>query len=203
MESQDRSISQEAIDRCADLPVLDADGRPKPFKSLYTDSKNERHLIVFIRHFFCGHCQEYVRALAEFLPPSTLSSLAPPAKLTVIGHGDPSLIPTYIAQTSCPFAVYADPTRKLYDAQGMTSNLGMGDKDPDYIRRGFLKVLTTSFWGELMAGRKALSGGNWSQNGGEEILDGEGKLVWGRKMLNTRDHAEIKELKQVLGMHEA
>lgn len=36
------------------LPVLDADRKSIPFKSLYDSQENRRVLIIFIRHFFCG-----------------------------------------------------------------------------------------------------------------------------------------------------
>ena len=41
--------------KCADLPVLDQNKTPRPFKSLYSGTKStERTLVIFIRHFFCG-----------------------------------------------------------------------------------------------------------------------------------------------------
>ena len=44
------------LERVAELPVLDKDGKPHAFKSLYGPINNERSrtLIIFIRHFFCG-----------------------------------------------------------------------------------------------------------------------------------------------------
>lgn len=42
--------------KVAELPVLDENGKPHTFKSLYSSDANEapRVLIIFIRHFFCG-----------------------------------------------------------------------------------------------------------------------------------------------------
>lgn len=43
------------IEKVADLPVLDKDGKSRPFKSLYSGSMvAKRVLVIFVRHFFCG-----------------------------------------------------------------------------------------------------------------------------------------------------
>lgn len=47
--------SQRDLENVADLPVLDADGQPHPFKTLHSNQDGpQRVLIIFIRHFFCG-----------------------------------------------------------------------------------------------------------------------------------------------------
>lgn len=56
----DEVPSKEMIEKAADIPVVDIDGKEMPFKSLYTPSEGSgdkgqrRTLIIFIRHFFCG-----------------------------------------------------------------------------------------------------------------------------------------------------
>lgn len=45
------------VERIAELPVLDQDGKPHTFQSLLGPANNNersRTLIIFIRHFFCG-----------------------------------------------------------------------------------------------------------------------------------------------------
>jgi hypothetical protein len=43
------------LNKVADFNVLDKDGNPHPFRSLYASKdENQRVLIIFIRHFFCG-----------------------------------------------------------------------------------------------------------------------------------------------------
>ncbi|KAL9589649.1 MAG: hypothetical protein Q9203_001548, partial [Teloschistes exilis] len=57
IQVNDNLPTRKELDKVADLPVLDSNGKPHAFKSLYTPSdKNERSrtLIIFIRHFFCG-----------------------------------------------------------------------------------------------------------------------------------------------------
>ena len=37
------------------MPVLDVDGKEQMFGSLYANEAGpSRHLIIFVRHFFCG-----------------------------------------------------------------------------------------------------------------------------------------------------
>ena len=47
--------TQEELASVADLVVLAADGRSRPFKSLYAgDGVAKRMVVIFVRHFFCG-----------------------------------------------------------------------------------------------------------------------------------------------------
>lgn len=119
----------------------------------------------------------------------------PPSTLTIIGCGDPALIKEYIERTNCKFDVYTDPTRALYIALGMTCNLSLGDKKPDYIRKNFLGTVLDGVWSTLTS--PTASPGKKTQNGGEWIFV-DGELRWCRRMRNTRDHAEVKELKAIL-----
>lgn len=46
---------QKIIQEAGQLEIKDKDGNKVPFHSLFTDKPAEqRQLIVFIRHFFCG-----------------------------------------------------------------------------------------------------------------------------------------------------
>jgi hypothetical protein len=40
--------------QAGDLTLLDAEGKSHTFKSIYEDPSVERHLIIFVRHFFCA-----------------------------------------------------------------------------------------------------------------------------------------------------
>ncbi len=48
--------SKSTLEKIADLPVFDVNGKAVPFKSLYWSDSRERKkvMIIFIRHFFCG-----------------------------------------------------------------------------------------------------------------------------------------------------
>jgi len=49
----DQNPTAADLSKASQLPVLDASGKSYKFNEIY-DSGVERHLIVFIRHFFCG-----------------------------------------------------------------------------------------------------------------------------------------------------
>ncbi|KAF5662228.1 peroxiredoxin 2 family [Fusarium heterosporum] len=219
--------------------VLDRHGKSHPFKTLYTGSNVARRvLIIFVRHFFCGNCQEFLRSLSEAVTPEALLRLPVSTFIAVIGCGDPALIDMYVNETGCRFPVYTDPTRSIFDALGMSKTLQMGSK-PAYMRRSMMHSIV----GSIVQGVKQIPSGNvlkmgdQRQVGGEflfeprDILtplstprneqaqpisafeeaeekeveqDGYGneekRVTWCHRMKTTRDHAEIPELIEVLGL---
>ncbi|PYH89725.1 hypothetical protein BO71DRAFT_453241 [Aspergillus ellipticus CBS 707.79] len=196
--------SAETQAKVAGFQVLDRDSHEHPFQDIYTHTNTQRTLVIFIRHFFCGSCQEYLRSLSQTITPDFLAGLATPTAVVIVGCGDPGLIATYATETGCPFPIYADPSRKLYDELGMVTSLALGAK-PEYIRKGMARIVAESVWQTLkqFPSGLALKGGDSRQNGGEFLFeaeeDGEGKgLVWCHRMKATRDHAEVAELVQIL-----
>ena len=205
------------LKKVADLPVLDAGGKSQPFKNIYSGEKaTQRVLVIFVRHFFCGvspspppplttspdaskNCQEYLRTLSSSLRPDALLALPTPTQIVVIGCGHPDLISMYRQTTACPFPIYADPTRKLYDHLGMTRTLDLGPSRPEYMQKSLLYVMLASFVQSLKSGWGAIQGGDYRQVGGEFLFD-DGNVTWGHRMRNTRDHAEIPALRNVLGL---
>nr|UBX54503.1 hypothetical protein [Aspergillus sp.] len=183
----------------ASYTVLDRQGQPHKFQDLYNPpNPPHRTLIIFIRHFFCGSCQEYIRSLSPTLTPDTLARAPVPTALAIIGCGDPALIDAYAAETACPFAIYADPSRKLYEALGMASTLALGPR-PEYIRKGFVRVVAESVWQTLkqVPSGLAMKGGDSRQVGGEVLFE-RGAVTWCHRMTTTRDHTEVARLAEIL-----
>ncbi|KAI9866115.1 MAG: hypothetical protein M1813_001676 [Trichoglossum hirsutum] len=192
--------TQEVLDKAADLPVLDVDGSSRPFRSLYSQGGVARRvLIVFVRQFFCGNCQSFIHALSSSVNPDLLLSLPVPTSIAIVGCGHPDLIPMYVEETQCPFPVYADPSRKLYDQLGMSRTLSLGSKKPDYMRGSMLAGVFKSILQGVRSGTGGFKGGDIKQVGGEFMFD-DGKVAWCHRMKNTRDHSEIPELRRVLGL---
>lgn len=104
----------------------------------------------------------------------------------------------YIKETECPFPIYADPTKRLYNLLGMTRTLDLGPRNPEYMQMSLPTAIIRAFLQALRAGNKALRGGDFSQVGGEFILE-DGRAVWCHRMKNTRDHAEFSVLRSELG----
>ncbi|KFY39766.1 hypothetical protein V494_03851 [Pseudogymnoascus sp. VKM F-4513 (FW-928)] len=211
--------TQATLSKIEDYPVLDRDGKSVPFKSLYTGPNVPRRvLLIFVRHFYCGNCQQYLKTLSASITPDALLQLPVPTFIAVIGCGSPSLIKMYADATACPFPIYSDPTAKLYSDLGMVRTLALGAR-PEYQRRGLVtSTLASIVQGlkQIPAGR-ALVGGDMQQVGGEFLFEPVGELaaspitpgvgeeedkrvVWCHRMRNTRDHAEVPELREVLGL---
>lgn len=212
------------LSEAGEVLIKDKDGKDVPFKSLYTDKPaDERQLIVFIRHFFCGvspahlpellklghhggctytdhrpkqSCKQYVEALVKDLPPEKLSKAN--ITLTIIGCGEHVCIEEYAKETGSTFPIYADPSVRTYKILGMMSTLRPGNTTPSYLYMSTLENFFTSLWKGLSASHP-LSGGPKAQNGGEWLFQG-GELKWCHRMRNATDHCETEELKKTLGV---
>ncbi|KAH0566535.1 hypothetical protein GP486_000076 [Trichoglossum hirsutum] len=192
--------TKDVLDRAAGLTVLNADGSSRSFGSLYSEGGAAcRVLIIFVRHFFCGNCQAFIHTLSSSIDPASLLSLSVPTSIAIVGCGRPELIPMYVEATKCPFPVYADPSRKLYDQLGMLRTLSLGSRKPDYMRNSILSGILRSMIQSLRSGTGAVKGGDLKQVGGEFMFE-DGKVAWCHRMKNTRDHSEIPELRRVLGL---
>ena len=153
-------------------------------------------------------CQEYLKALAAGISPS---SLPKDVSLVVIGHGAPGLIPSYIEnlglEKSYPFPIYADQSTKLYGLFEMQSNLELPPTPSRYYQRSLFAVVARSSFQVLqrILHGDAGSAGSISQNGGEILYEVEGDNVevsWFHRMMNIEHHAEIDELRTVLKLDE-
>jgi hypothetical protein len=125
----------------------------------------------------------------------------------------------YQEATGCPFPIYADPSKHLYSELGMTRTLALG-KRPEYQRRSMFMAITQSVIQGLKQMKTGLvtKAGDVHQVGGEFLFEPIGdlsanattpltengeeekKVTWCHRMRNTRDHAEIPELREVLGL---
>lgn len=221
------------------LPIFDSNGRKLAFedvlnvtafkddkscssstisRSCSCDSRSEQNstlrsqhrvLVIFVRHFFCGNCQEYIRCLTAHPLLSAANLLEHKLSIVVVGCGMPSLISSYRAITNTPesWTLYADPSTKLYEALGMHKSLSMGDHNPRYIRRSLAENMLAS----IMQGVRRIpegdvrGAGSWKTNGGEFLFEWQEqaedwKLVWCHRMRNSRDHTEVDELSRIIGL---
>ncbi|GKT49026.1 thioredoxin-like protein Clot [Colletotrichum spaethianum] len=233
----------QVLKKIEDYVVLDRHGKSHSFKSLYSGRNVARRvLVIFVRHFFCG---EFLRTLSESITPDALLGLPMSTFIAVVGCGNPGLIDMYLQETGCPFPVYTDPTRRLFDTLGMTRTLALGTR-PAYMRKSMLKSAAESVFQGLKQVKAGLAtkSGDHRQVGGEFLfepvelvtevstpyaerqieeamtskknsidsqdgIDGEGdddfepeekRVTWCHRMRSTRDHAEIPELMEVLGL---
>ncbi|EGX88474.1 fmHP [Cordyceps militaris CM01] len=239
LATTDEIPSDATLAKVAEYVLLDKHGKSHTFQSLYNSPNGARRvLVVFVRHFFCGNCQEYIRALAESVSREALLGLPVTTSIVIIGCGDPQLIEMYIEATQCPFPLYTDPKSILFEALGMVKTLALGDK-PAYMKMGFLKGVFTGMSQALKQLPRGLTlkSGDQRQVGGEFLfepldlvtplttpMDGYNgpaimeafdprpshgdsgsqlevkKITWCHRMRSTRDHAEIPEIMELLGL---
>ncbi|PYH76862.1 hypothetical protein BO82DRAFT_358724 [Aspergillus uvarum CBS 121591] len=202
----DEPPSAEIQAKVATYTVLDREGQSHQYSTLYSGpAAAPRTLVVFIRHFFCGSCKEYIEALSKAISPEFLFQLSTPTSVVVVGCGDPGLIDIYAKETGCQFPIYADPTRKLDEQLGLLSSLALGEK-PEYIQKSMMQIVAESFWKTLrqLPSGLALKGGDSLQNGGEFLYEAspaggeERRVAWCHRMQNTRDHTGVAALAKIL-----
>ncbi|TDL19363.1 hypothetical protein BD410DRAFT_792170 [Rickenella mellea] len=189
--------TDDSVAAAVDLNVYDDKGKSVRFGSLF---ENERIIVVFIRHFFCGVCQDYVTQLASVSPDALNSANT---KIVVIGCGEWELIDQYHKDTGFTGPIYTDPTRKLYRALGMTreSMAGPASGAPkrSYVRGVFsvtMRSIRRGIRNPLHVGKQ----GNFSQIGGDLILGPGNKVSFVHLMENSQDHIDVPELMQAAGV---
>nr|XP_048303551.1 peroxiredoxin-like 2C isoform X3 [Myodes glareolus] len=109
----DTEPGQPLATAVADLPVLDASGRRVSFGALF---RERRAVVVFVRHFLCYVCKEYVEDLAK-IPKSFLREAD--VTLIVIGQSSYHHIEPFCKLTGYSHEIYVDPEREIYKRLGM------------------------------------------------------------------------------------
>jgi len=189
--------TETSLSEAAKLEVFDEKGTKIPFGTLISKQKT---VVVFIRHFFCGMCQNFVAQLADI--PKDIQEQAG-VKIIVIGCGDYPLIPNYRNNSNFYGEVYAEPTRKLYRTLGMTlQNFDATPKDQTpktYVAKNKMAGIARSIWGirnPLHIGKQ----GNFSQLGGEFIMGPGNVCSFSHRMVHTEDHLEPHDLMAAAGV---
>ncbi|PGH13547.1 hypothetical protein AJ80_06297 [Polytolypa hystricis UAMH7299] len=221
--------SSSMIRQAGDIPIFDSEGNESRFGDLFQTAgfpARRKILVVFIRHFFCGNCQEYISYLASSIPSP--KSLPPNTSVVVIGCGSPSLIPMYTQITGWALPIYTDPTSRIHSIFGLTRTLSLGPAAPDYIRVSLTSLIVRGITQGLKRVRTgdALKSGDMLQVGGEFLFEvdetppsrsassssssltllslkrdvGSVQVTWCHRMNHTRDHTEIPVLLGILGL---
>ncbi|KAF8228360.1 hypothetical protein L208DRAFT_1291813 [Tricholoma matsutake] len=184
----------DTIAKASALNVLDPSGNMLSFGSIFEE---QRTIVVFIRHFFCG---AYVEGLANMVPQDALSKSN--TKIVIIGCGGWEPLQSYAESTGFPGPLYADPTRELYHALGMTletlARTPKGEERKSYLVLGPLQSTVKSIWsGPLTHPTQIGKHGNISQLGGEFIFGPGKQCSFASRMQHTEDHLEIPDLMKV------
>ncbi|KAF5341714.1 hypothetical protein D9611_001929 [Ephemerocybe angulata] len=135
----------------ASLPIYQNDGTPIEFGTLFAE---HRAIVLFLRHFFCPLCQDYVSSLASLVKDPLLREtgalcaydeidakvlfvegdedgeglLPRQVQLVMISCGKAALVDKYKDMFKLPFRMFTDPDMRVYEALGMGK---MGDGGAD------------------------------------------------------------------------
>jgi len=170
------------------------EAKPVRFGTLFEDQLT---IVVFIRHFWCPLCQDYIQSVIDNASEEALDHSG--VKLVIIGNGSPAMAKAYKDNVfQCPYPIYVDPTRAIYNALGMTRrtpNSGAESGKCTYVRRGTLGSIG-------MALKNALKmpigkPGDLGQLGGEFLLGPGIRAEYAHRMSTTRGHTSIKSLLQL------
>ncbi|KAF2404690.1 hypothetical protein EJ06DRAFT_215991 [Trichodelitschia bisporula] len=198
--------SARALAEAGEIPLFDSEGNERKFRSLYEgdDAIGEQQLIIFVRHFYCGACQNYLKALSNTISLQTYFTLPTPTSITIIGLGSPELIRAYRAHTGTPFPIFADPSKRLYKLLGMNWTLNPGPRTARYMAG-----MTGGDWvkGQIKQLRATEERLRWNAGNpfwvGGEFLIREGKMRWCHRMRGYRGHSEMDVIRRLLGVDEA
>jgi len=192
------TIDKKTLETATDIHVFDSQGRQVRFGNIFADQKT---VIVFIRHFFCGSCMQYVSQLATVREDALKEAST---QLALVGCGDWKLIENYKRDSEFKGEIYANPDGKLYDALGMISNLRTtprGEEKRSYLKRGLLGTTLWSIWrGPFKSPSHIGKQGNISQLGGDFIFGPGIRCSYLSRMRHTEDHVEVSELMKAAGV---
>ncbi|KAG8954133.1 hypothetical protein FRC04_000353 [Tulasnella sp. 424] len=198
----DRMLTMRDIYEASLIPIWDKDGHKVTFGKLFEDQVT---IVVFIRHFWCPMCQDYMKSIAKDLEPGRLAQAR--VKLIVIGCGDPGMIRSYNDKiVKSPFEMYTDPKLLLFTALGMTlktTDGGSEEHKGNYVKhgtlRGTLAVIGRALF-SMSPGVMVKKGGDVKQLGGEFVLGPGLRCRFAHRMTTTRNHAPIRDVAITAGV---
>ncbi|KAI0049926.1 hypothetical protein FA95DRAFT_1514890 [Auriscalpium vulgare] len=192
-------LDAKTIDAAASVEVWNGKGEKVRFGSIFAEQKT---IVVFIRHFFCGNCMQYVSQLTT-VRKEALEEAG--VKIALVGCGEWKLIENYKNDTGFEGEIFANPDRKLYHALGMTvENLDgtpSGTEKRSYLKQGIFKVTMSSIWrGPLKNPLHIGKQGSLTQLGGDFVF-GPGVICsYSSRMQHTEDHVEVAQLMKEAGV---
>jgi len=179
------------------LEVIGEDGKKVKFGDLL---KGKKTIVVFIRHWFCPLCAQYMNSILAEVSPEALERAD--VDLIIIGNGSGKMLPAYKNKAfKCPFKMFTDPSLMLYRALGLTRQTG--DAGPESEKGDYL--IQTPLEATMQTLKRATlmplrNPGHFTQLGGEFIFSGPLNLDYTHRMSTTRDHAPIRDLCEIAGV---
>ncbi|XP_006867711.1 PREDICTED: thioredoxin-like protein AAED1 [Chrysochloris asiatica] len=185
---------QSLADAVAELPVLDASGKRVPFGVLF---RERRAVVVFVRHFLCYICKEYVEDLAK-IPQRFLEEAN--VTLIVIGQSSYHHIEPFCKLTGYAHEIYVDPDREIYKRLGMkrSEEIAFSGQSP-HVKSNLLLGSIRSLW-RAVTGPLFDFQGDPAQQGGTLILGPGNDIHFIHCDRNRYDHKPINSVLQLVGV---
>ncbi|KAJ6669647.1 hypothetical protein lerEdw1_000196 [Lerista edwardsae] len=177
--------------------VVDAAGKAIPFGSLYREQKA---IVVFVRHFLCYACKEYVEDLGKVSKKCLQDANV---RLVVIGQSSHHHIKHFCNLTGYPHDMYVDPEREIYRIFHMKSGeeFSITAKSP-HVKSNWLSGNIKSMW-RAMASPAFDFQGDPAQQGGTFILGPGNEIHFAHLDRNRLDHVPINTVLQLAGVQAA
>lgn len=189
-----RPPSQRRLWEAGTCTIRNEDGKLIPFSDLFPTWEDAppngpppRVMLIFLRHFWCGLCQDYTLESISTLDPKLLA--ANNIKLYIIGSGHWKLLKSYRTLFQCPFPFFTDGPRRLFDLLGMIKKGSILPfkypwKDAErggYNHRPLMKQAVSGFKNAFLH-MPIANPGHWTQLGGEFILSPGYKCDFAHRM---------------------
>jgi hypothetical protein len=124
--------------------------------------------------------------------------------LVVISNGSYNMIQSYRKIFRAPFAVYTDPTHRVFNALGMTYRTvdpGPRAERGAYIKHGVVRGITMVVSNAVKVKMSIWeNGGDVEQLGGEFVLGPGLKCTFAHRMVNTQSHTPIHRVLAAAGV---
>ncbi|KAJ8073436.1 hypothetical protein PM082_011712 [Marasmius tenuissimus] len=179
--------TEEQLERAARCLVVTEAGVRVAFGSLW---QHQKTIVIFIRHFLCPLCQDYVFSISRNYNPEVLRRDG--LQLVLVSNGHHDFIKSYRKLFKLPFEMYTDPDHEVYQTLGMTLQTMEKGPRPDYIRHGNLRGIGMVLANAVKSGMPVWkNGGEISQLGGEFVLGPGITCSFSHRMRYTRSHLPI------------
>ncbi|WVF71681.1 hypothetical protein IAT40_006489 [Kwoniella sp. CBS 6097] len=191
MFDEDRAPTPKMLFEASLLEVVDEQGKRRMFGDLV---RNRRTIVIFIRHWFCPLCAQYMNSIIAEVSPDALEEAG--VDLIIIGNGSDKMLDGYRNKSfRCPFKMYTDPTLALYRALGLTrqtGDSGLDEDKGDYLVQSAMESTKQTI--KRATKMPLRNPGHFTQLGGEFIFDGTLNVTYTHRMTNTRSHAPIRDI---------
>ncbi|KAG2750151.1 hypothetical protein P692DRAFT_20734199, partial [Suillus brevipes Sb2] len=184
----------------ASCVVVAENGIRVPFGDLFRDQKT---VVIFIRHFWCPLCQDYMFSIANTVDPQVLKQSG--INLVIISNGSFNMIKSYRQIFRTPYAVYTDPSSRIYSILGMTMKSVESKAEQrrsSYVRHsragGIAMVIANALRVGMPVWEKA---GDVAQLGGEFVLGPGLTASYAHRMRSRSSHAPIVRVLTAAGVN--